>query len=59
MKIKEIAEFLNAGFDGDGETEILRVASLESAQTSEISFFEKAENLSETKASVLPRPRKF
>ncbi len=59
MTIKEIAEFLNAEFNGDGEIEISRVAALESAQKGEISFVEKAENLSETKASVLLVPENF
>ena len=59
MKIKEIAEFLNAEFYSDSETEISRVASLETARKNEISFIEKTENLSETKASVLLVPENF
>jgi len=43
MKVKNIAEFLEEKFIGDGETEILRVASLETANTGEISFIEKSE----------------
>ena len=40
MKIKRIAEFLESEFVGDGEIEILRVASLENAAANEISFVE-------------------
>ena len=53
MKIKEIAEFLDNDFVGNGETEILGAASLENAQTNELSFVEKTESLIETKASLL------
>ncbi len=62
MKIKKIAEFLNGKLIGDGETEISRVASLEKAQTGEISFVEnaeKTENLAQTKASCLLVPEDF
>ena len=62
MKIKEIAEFLGGNVFGDSEIEILRVASLEKAQTNEISFVEnaeKTENLSQTKASFLLVPEDF
>ncbi len=62
MKIKEIAELSNGQLSGDGETEIFRAASLENAQTGEISFvenIEKTENLSETKASCLLVPEDF
>ena len=59
MKIKEIAEFLIGKLSGDGEIEILRVASLENAETGEISFVEKAGNSAETKASCLLVPEDF
>ncbi len=59
MKIKEIAEFLNAEFAGNGGTEILRVAGLESAKVNELSFVEKAEISSDTKASCLLVPKDF
>ena len=47
MYVKKIAELLEETYFGNGETEIFRVASIETAQTGEISFVEKAE-LSET-----------
>ena len=61
MNIKEIADFLTTEFFGDGEIEILRVASLEKAQTGEISFVENAENenLAQTNASCLLVPEDF
>lgn len=59
MNIKEIAEFLTGELFGDSEVEILRVASLESAEKAEIAFVEKAENSSETNASVLLVPENF
>ncbi len=62
MKIIEIAEFLDGKLVGDGETEISRVASLENAQTGELSFVEnaeKTENLAQTKASCLLVPESF
>lgn len=62
MKIKEIAEQMNAEFSGDGETEIIRVADLESAAENEISFLEKielAEQSAQTKAGCLFVPENF
>ena len=41
MKTKEIAEFLNGRIAGDGEIDISRPASLETATENEIGFFEK------------------
>jgi UDP-3-O-[3-hydroxymyristoyl] glucosamine N-acyltransferase len=53
MKLAEIAEFLQAPLFGDGDTEIQRVAALETARENEISFLEKpAENL-QTEAACL------
>lgn len=59
MKTKKIAEILDGELFGDSEIEILRVASLESAQENEIAFVEKSESLSETNASVLLVPENF
>lgn len=53
MKTKKIADFLEGKLVGDGEIEISSVASLENAIAGEISFIEKQENLSETKAGCL------
>ena len=44
---------------GESDTEILRVASLETARKGEIAFVEKAENVSETNASCLLVPENF
>ncbi len=59
MKIKEITEFLGGTVFGNSEVEILNVASLENAQTGEISFVENAENLLQTKATCLLVPEDF
>ena len=59
MKIKQIAEFLAGEFDGDGEIEISRVASLEKARENEISFVEKAETFQTSNASCLLVPENF
>ena len=62
MKIKKIAEFTGGKIIGSGETEILRAASLENAQTGEVSFVENAEkagNFLQTKASCLLVPEDF
>jgi UDP-3-O-[3-hydroxymyristoyl] glucosamine N-acyltransferase len=62
MKIKEIAEFTNGKLSGAGETDIQRVASLETARENEISFLEKtefAEQLASTQASCLLVPENF
>jgi len=48
MKVEEIAQLLNGKLFGDGETEILRVASLETAGENEISFIEKIEKTEST-----------
>jgi UDP-3-O-[3-hydroxymyristoyl] glucosamine N-acyltransferase len=53
MKISEIAEFLRGNLNGDGETEIFRVASFESAGENEITFLEKVESSVQTNASCL------
>jgi UDP-3-O-[3-hydroxymyristoyl] glucosamine N-acyltransferase len=59
MKTKKIAEFLDAQLVGAGDVEISGAASLENAQTGEISFVEKAENIKETNASALLVPHDF
>ena len=59
MKVEEIAQLLNGKLFGDGESEILRVASLETAAENEISFVEKnekaesVEQFAQTKADCL------
>jgi UDP-3-O-[3-hydroxymyristoyl] glucosamine N-acyltransferase len=59
MKVKEIAELLNAEFSGDGEIEILRVAALDKATENEISFVEKLETFVSTNAACLIVPADF
>ena len=62
MKLNEIAALVGGVLEGDAEIEIQRAASLNAAQTDEISFIEnveKAENLSETNASCLLVPENF
>ena len=38
MRVRELAEWLGATFEGDGEREVVRAASLESAGAAELSF---------------------
>ena len=59
MKTEKIAKLLEGKLFGDCKIEILRVASLDAAQENEIAFVEKAENVSETKASALLVPENF
>ncbi len=62
MKIKQIAKLLDGTLSGDGEVEILRVASLETARENEIAFLEKAEvneQSVDTNASCLIVPENF
>lgn len=56
MKIAELAELVNGKFSGDGNIEITKVADFAKAQTGEIAFLEKLENLSETNASCVIVP---
>jgi UDP-3-O-[3-hydroxymyristoyl] glucosamine N-acyltransferase len=59
MKIKQIAKFLNADFEGDGEFNITNISSLNMAKEGDISFIEKIESFSnnfESKASCLIIP---
>ena len=53
MKTREIAEFLNGQLIGSGDTEILRVASLDKASENELSFVEKPESFSQSNAGCL------
>ena len=59
MKIKQISEFLESEFVGDGETEILRVASLDKAAENEISFVEKTDAFQSSNAACLLVPETF
>ena len=59
MKIKDAADFLEGKFSGDGEIEILRVASLENAKENEISFIERVEAFQSSNASCLLVPESF
>jgi len=71
MRVEKIADFLDGKLCGSGDAEIFAVASLEKAQTGEISFIEKIEkienieNVSETvntppiNASCLLVPENF
>ncbi len=59
MKTREIAEFLNGQLDGDGDREILRVASLEKAGEDELSFIEKPEGFPAGNAGCLLVPENF
>ena len=59
MKVSQIAEFLNANFDGDGTIEIVRAASLSSAVQGEISFVENSATDVQTRASCLLVPESF
>jgi UDP-3-O-[3-hydroxymyristoyl] glucosamine N-acyltransferase len=59
MKIKDIADYIKGRLQGDGETEIKRITSLETAGTGDLSFLEKAELIEaaeKTKASCLLVP---
>ena len=53
MKVKEIAEFLSGELSGDGEAEIVGVASITAAKSGEIAFNEKAGELPATGASCV------
>ena len=60
--IAKIAEFVGGKLSGDGAAEIHRVANIETAKQSEISFIEKvefAEQAAQTKASCLFVPENY
>ena len=38
MRVRELAEWLGATFEGDGERELVRAASLESAGAEDLAF---------------------
>jgi UDP-3-O-[3-hydroxymyristoyl] glucosamine N-acyltransferase len=62
MKVEKIAEFLDGKLFGDGETEIFRVAGIETARENEISFLEKmeiTEQAAQTRAACLLVPENF
>ncbi len=59
MNVREIAVFLDGEASGDSDIEIMRVASLENARTGEVSFVEKTDSLTDTKASCLIVPESF
>ena len=56
MRTSEIAEFLSAELEGDGDIEIHGVAALDSAAQGELSFFDRAdvEILSAASALIVP-----
>ena len=53
MKTSEIAEFIGGELVGDGDVEIVRVASLDAAATGEIAFVEISEALSAAAACLI------
>ena len=62
MRVRELAEWLGAGFEGDGEVELTGVAPIESAGTSDLSFINsrKAALLADdSKAGCLIAPPDF
>jgi UDP-3-O-[3-hydroxymyristoyl] glucosamine N-acyltransferase len=59
MNVKEIAELTGGVLEGAGETEIRGAADLTDAESEEISFLEKTENLRPTNASCLIVPENF
>src|SRR6476659_3716425 len=58
MKTREIADLVGGELVGSADVPILRVASLSSASTGEVSFLEKGSDLS-TKASCVLVPTDF
>jgi len=62
LTIEKLAAAVGGNLSGDGSIEIFRVANLETAQTGEISFFEKsefAEAAQKTNATCLIVPENF
>ena len=59
MRVCELAEWLGATFEGDGETELSGVAALETAAASDLSFVggrKGAETAAKTSAGCLIVP---
>src|SRR5882672_1611297 len=52
MRVRELAEWLGAGFEGDGETEIADVAPIELAGPAEISFINNRKAAQQAYASA-------
>lgn len=62
MRVEEIAKLVDGEFNGDGATEIFRIASFENAAAGEISFVEKtefAEAAQKSNAACLLIPENF
>lgn len=59
MDLKQIAEITDGILEGDGEINIVGIASLENAEKGKISFIETSEKDFETKASCLFVPVNF
>jgi UDP-3-O-[3-hydroxymyristoyl] glucosamine N-acyltransferase len=53
MKVREIADLVGGEFIGDSEKEITSVADLASAETGQIAFYEKSEEMPATGASCV------
>src|SRR5258708_13344947 len=51
MRVKELAAFLDANWEGDGEREVRRVGSLEDAGPDEVSFVTHGRALKQAEAS--------
>ena len=51
MRVKELAEWLDAPWEGDGECEVLRVAPLEDAGPGELTFVTRGRALKQASAS--------
>src|SRR5215471_8942587 len=51
MRVRELAQWLGAGFEGDGETEIMGAAPIELAGPEEISFINSRKAAQQAEAS--------
>ena len=52
MRVRELAEWLGSGFEGDGETEITAVAPIELAGPADITFINSRKAAQQAKAST-------
>src|SRR5262247_3006144 len=52
MRVRELAQWLGAGFEGDGEMEIVGVAPIELAGPAEISFINSRKAAQQAEASA-------